>query len=185
MSVLVTYGTDHHRFDRLSRWIEDWLAARPGVRCAAQEGSSRPPRGAVALGIVAREELLAHMHRATVVVGQAGPGTVIDAHQCGVLPLLVPRLPGLDEVVDDHQVAFARAMAGSGRALVAESAVELWELLDAVVADPTMVRTPVASADLVAVGRRLAQVCDDVLGRPPGRVHLDRVVEMARSRRRR
>jgi UDP-N-acetylglucosamine transferase subunit ALG13 len=185
VSVLVTYGTDHHRFDRLSRWIEDWLATRPGVRCAAQEGASRPPQGALALGLVAREELLAHMRQATVVVGQAGPGTVIDAHQCGVLPLLVPRLPALDEVVDDHQVAFARTMAASGRALVAESAGELWELLDAVAADPAMVRTPAASADLVDVGRQLAQLCDDVLGRPAGWVHLGRVVEMARSRRRR
>ncbi len=85
------------------------------------------------------------MGRARIVVGHAGPGTVLDARAAGRLPVVVPRRAALGEVVDDHQVAFGRWMADRGQAICVEDAAALRRHLDAAVAD--------ASAYAV-VGRR-------------------------------
>lgn len=179
--VVVTYGTDHHRFARLSDWVQTWLADRETpVRCVVQEGSSPPPADAEAIGMVARTELLALMAEATVVVGQGGPGTVLDARSSGRVPVVVPRLAALDEVVDDHQVAFCRRMAREGQAVLAESEARLHQVLDAAVAHPDLLlRAP----DPSPVPRTVPQVTamlDDVLSRPPGLLSLRRLVGRGR-----
>src|SRR3990172_6728958 len=40
--VVALVGTDHHPFDRLVRWMDDWAAER-SVRVVVQHGSARPP----------------------------------------------------------------------------------------------------------------------------------------------
>ena len=41
--VLVVVGTDHHPFDRVVGWADEWAASHPGVRVLVQYGTSRPP----------------------------------------------------------------------------------------------------------------------------------------------
>lgn len=138
--LVVSVGTDHHRFDRLAAWIERWLVGRT-ARVVYQEGASRAPAGAEAIGLVARDELLALIDQADVVISQAGPGSIVDANERGRVPIVVPRRAHLDEVVDDHQVAFAERMAALDRAYVATSEAQLHELIDRAVADPARTRT--------------------------------------------
>ncbi|MGH3659367.1 MAG: glycosyltransferase, partial [Micromonosporaceae bacterium] len=44
--VLVTVGTDHHPFDRLVGWADQWAADRGHVRVLVQHGATAPPRHA-------------------------------------------------------------------------------------------------------------------------------------------
>jgi UDP-N-acetylglucosamine transferase subunit ALG13 len=177
-TLMVTFGTDHHHFDRLSHWLEPWLAHHPQVRCLVQEGYTRPPAGTEAVGIVSREELLDLMRSATVVVGQGGPGTILDAAVCGRLPIVVPRLARHDEVVDDHQVAFCRRMSQDGRALLAESPRALYAHLDRALADPASVQTtpgvPPIDETVANVGRLLGEVA----ARRTGFVSLSRLADL-------
>lgn len=185
ITLFVTYGTDHHPFDRLSAWVEDWLARHPEVTCLAQEGSSPPPAGAIAVGIVSREELLDMMRTSTIVLGQGGPGTVLDAGVAGKLPIVVPRLARHDEVVDDHQVAFCRRMDADGRALLAESREELHLFLDIALADPSSVLTAGGTPPIGETVANVEAVLSGVARRQPGFVSLGRFTETLRSRRRR
>ena len=42
LKVLVSVGTDHHVFDRLMGWVEEWVAQAPeGTSVVVQHGSSR------------------------------------------------------------------------------------------------------------------------------------------------
>ena len=186
-TVLATYGTDHHPFDRLSRWLESWLESRPathaGVRCLVQEGYSRPPAGARPIGIVARPELLGLMRDADVVLGQGGPGTVLDAAVSGRIPIVVPRLARFDEVVDDHQVAFCRRMAADGRALLAESADRLHVLLDGALADPASVRTEAGVPPIDDTVTQVRRLLGETATRPVGFVSLRRLREVTTSGR--
>ncbi len=44
-TVLVVVGTDHHRFDRLVDWLDDWAERQTEpTRVVFQHGSARPPR---------------------------------------------------------------------------------------------------------------------------------------------
>ncbi len=161
VTVLVTMGTDHHPFDRLSRWIEHWLAAtRQGssgrtVVCHVQEGASPVPSGAEALGLLPKEEFRARLAQSDVIVCQGGPGSILDARALGFVPLAVPRLARLGEVVDDHQVSFTRRMHDVGWAVAAETEEALHRALDHAVADPSSLRRPLPEPTATAAAMEL------------------------------
>lgn len=154
--MVVSVGTDHHRFDRLIDWVEDWLASRPDrPTCLIQHGASKAPTLARGVLRMPREELLQFYAGAKIVVVQGGPGSILDARSVGHMPIAVPRLPQFNEVVDSHQVAFTRTMANHGHAIDAESEEELMTALDLAMSRPESMRTaprlamPAASANLL------------------------------------
>ncbi|MEJ7584573.1 MAG: glycosyltransferase [Acidimicrobiales bacterium] len=130
VTVLVSLGTDHHRFDRLVDWVDHWVAAHPGrARCMAQVGTSKPSATGVTHALLSPADLAAEMAAANAVVCHGGPGTIMDARRAGVEPIVVPRSGRLGEHVDDHQERFARWMAAHDR-LVATDETDLHRLLD-------------------------------------------------------
>lgn len=137
--VVVTVGTDFHRFDRLVAWAARWADDHDGqARVVIQFGTADDPGGVATrlAGALDSAELLALMGEADAIVCGAGPGTVIDALRAGVQPVVVPRRCGLEEAVDDHQVAFARLLGERGVARPATTEAELRGHLDRVVAQP-------------------------------------------------
>lgn len=148
--VVVSAGTYHLPFDRLSVWVEEWLRKNPDVRLVMQHGPSSPVAGAENVEILPYSELLELCRQADAVVLQGGAGGVMDMRALGIVPIVVPRVPGGGEVVDDHQLVFSAEMAELGiirRALTAE---ELATLLDqsrsAEIAAPGTIATPGADA---------------------------------------
>lgn len=140
--VLVTVGTDHHRFDRLIGWIDAWGDDHPEVDLLVQHGTATAPRNGEAVAMLGYDELVAAMRTAAVVVAQGGPATIMDARSVGQRPIVVPRRAAHHEVVDDHQVAFTAWMAGKDLIWAAEDEQDLRRELDAALADPTRVQIP-------------------------------------------
>jgi len=143
--VVATVGTDHHRFDRLVGWVDAWAAAHPDVVVLVQHGTATPPRHARGVVMLGYDDLVAAMASAAVVVAQGGPATIMDARSVGHRPVVVPRRAHLQEVVDDHQVTFARWMAGRDLIWMADDERQLHLLLDQSLADPPRVRIPAES----------------------------------------
>jgi UDP-N-acetylglucosamine transferase subunit ALG13 len=168
---VVTVGTDHHRFDRLMDWLDGWNAAHPGaVRWTVQHGSSRPLAGVAGYVLKPHAELLEDLRQADLVVTQGGPGGIMDSRACGVLPIVVPRLAHLDEVVDDHQVAFARQLAERGLVELAESEIELHAVLDRAVRSPEDFAVSQGPSDVARTVATFGAAVDAlVAGRPARR----------------
>lgn len=144
--VFVTLGTDHHHFDRLLSWIEHWVQ-RPqaeGTFVLVQHGSSRAPTGVETRDFLPVEELSLVVALYDVIVTQGGPGGIMDARRVGRVPIAVPRLSALNEVVDDHQVAFCRRLDTLGQVRCVEDEMSLHSALDAAVRDPESLRCPPA-----------------------------------------
>lgn len=120
--VFVTVGTDHHPFDRLMRWVDDWLegGASDGVRCLVQSGTSKPPRMTEYDQYFGYQQMETFLSEASIVVCHGGPGTVTMCRWAGKRPIVVPRRHDLGEHVDDHQVVFARRIAAEGEIVLAE-----------------------------------------------------------------
>jgi UDP-N-acetylglucosamine transferase subunit ALG13 len=121
--VFVTLGTDHHPFDRLVRWVDEWLEAGGDerARCLVQTGPTARPRLAEATDYLAYDEMRRAVDEAATVVTHGGPGSISIATSLGKRPIVVPRLKSLGEHVDDHQLAFARRIAAHGKIELAES----------------------------------------------------------------
>ena len=119
--LLVLVGTDHHRFDRLVRWVVRWAASHPGsARVVVQHGTSDPARGVESYDYLAHDELTAMLLEASVVVCHGGPTTIAETRRRGLVPIVVPRDPALGEHVDGHQQRFTRRLAAEGLVCLAD-----------------------------------------------------------------
>lgn len=163
--VVVSVGTDHHRFDRLIDWIDSWTAAHPEVEVLVQRGSSRRPRTARSEELLGYDDLVAAMAGADAVVVQGGPAGIVDARGAGHRPVVVARRPELGEHVDGHQVTFTRWMAERGQIDLADDEATLHRLLDEALADPARFRvtehrgpSPAVAAFAAVVDPLLAEI---------------------------
>lgn len=173
--VVVSVGTDHHRFDRLVDWMDGWAGHHPDVRVMIQRGEAPGTTHAESAPLIPYDELRALFAQAAVVVSHGGPSTVMDARAAGRVPVVVPRDPAHGEHVDGHQIRFGRHLSRHGLATVATAREELEAAVEAALADPGRFSVPASLADLpgvVAFGR----VIDDLLGLP--------AVTIAEARRR-
>lgn len=164
--IVVSAGTYHLPFDRLSRWIEEWLSRQDGVRLVMQHGPSAPVTGAENVEILPYGELLELCREATAVVLQGGAGGVMDMRGLGITPIVVPRVPGDGEVVDDHQLVFSAEMESLGIIRRALSSAELQRLLDSALNGEGQ---DVRQGDIATPG---AEVVRELLERPIRRAPL-------------
>jgi UDP-N-acetylglucosamine transferase subunit ALG13 len=146
--LLVTVGSDHHPFGRLIRWIDDYLDDRhptPPLRYVCQYGTAPAPRSSVeAHAYIDHADLQALMQRASAIVVQGGPYSMIESLRNGRVPIAVPRQRDLREHVDDHQLAFCRFLAERNEILLATTEEEFYAAMDKVLHDPDAFTAPPA-----------------------------------------
>lgn len=136
--VLVVVGTDHHPFDRVVSWTDDWLrGAGAAASAVVQYGSSAPPQVASGRPLLAHAELQELMRDSAVVVSHGGPATITEVRRAGRLPVVVPRDPALGEHVDGHQLLFSRRMGAAGLVVLCEAQAEFEAALGSALADPS------------------------------------------------
>ena len=151
--ILVTTGSSGGPFDRLISVVERFEV---NDQVVVQYGPSRlRPQGARCVDYLPFDELSGLVADARVVVAHAGVGSILLCLTHGRPPLVVPRLPWLGEVVDDHQLILARRLALSGAVTCVE---DLDELPDLVARDgvtlPGGVQTRISESPLVSELRR-------------------------------
>lgn len=145
--VLAIVGTDHHPFNRMSDWIDRWLAGAPApVRCLVQYGYSRPPRVAEGKNLLTYHETQALIGEAHAVVCHGGPATIMDCRRVGLTPFVMPRKHALGEHVDNHQVLFTRRIADAGLIRLVDDETALHHYLSEEIMRPrAATRLPVAA----------------------------------------
>lgn len=156
--LLALVGTDHHPFDRLVRWMDDWAGDHGHLGCLIQHGTARPPRHARAVDYLDAAQVRAALRASGAVVCHGGPATITEARACGRLPLVIPRRKALGEHVDDHQVAFARRLQRAGLVVLIEDEADLRTHLLRLRQDPAAYAAAGAPAPSDAVDRFSALV---------------------------
>ena len=114
--VVVTLGTMTQEFRRL---LERLVAVIPkDVSVFWQTGSTLTQGLDInAMPFVPAREIEHEMREADVVVAHAGCGSALTALKAGKCPVLVPREPSANEVVDAHQAEIAAWLGARGLAL--------------------------------------------------------------------
>ena len=139
--ILVTVGTDHHRFDRLVSWFDAWVADQTvaeHIDGFVQRGTSQA--GSVdSVDYLEFEQLRECIKAADIVVTHGGPGSIMECRRWGVLPIVCPRDPTHGEHVDNHQQLFSNRLAAQGQILIAHTRAELHAHLDALTIHPRTV----------------------------------------------
>ena len=178
--VVALVGTDHHPFDRLVRWMDDWAAER-SVRVVVQHGSARPPESTEGVRLFPVDELESLLADATAVVCHAGPGTIAAVRAAGLRPIVVARDPSLGEHVDDHQQRFLSAVARAGDAVAVQDPRGLAVALDEALADPATQRIPPSAPDVTATARRFGELVARAVDPPADRPRILFIAGWGRS----
>ncbi len=165
--VVVTVGTDHHPFNRLINWTNDWLRAHPeqAARFFVQSGAVTVLPACPSSRLLDTESMTKVLDEADVIVCHGGPESIATAWERGLLPIVVPRLPQLGEHVDDHQVHFCRKMAELGRVWLAQTPAEFASNLSQATRDHSRLRACVPAADADAAVARLGQLIEELVPR--------------------
>lgn len=111
-------------FPRLVNALADY-ACSSGARVWVQHGAAKltPPLEGVSL--LPREDLLAKVRAADVVVTHAGCGSISDAFHLGHVPVVVPRLARHEEHVNDHQLELVDVLSAEDRIVAVHDVAEL------------------------------------------------------------
>jgi len=128
MSTFVSVGNARQPFGRLLHAVDRAAAALPQP-VIVQNGHT--PFASVACRSTSFFEMTEFdnlIATAELVIMQAGGGGVLSAFRSRKVPIIVPRRAEWGEHVDNHQVEWGRAVAGSGRALLLEDLSKLVEV---------------------------------------------------------
>ena len=184
--VVVTVGTDHHPFDRLIGWTNDWLRSHPEQAAGffVQSGAVSAIPACPSSRFLDTRHMTKVLDEADVIVCHGGPESIATAWERGLLPIVVPRLPQLGEHVDDHQVHFCLKMAELGRVWLAQTPAEFASNLSEATRDHSRLRACVPAADTNAAVARFGQLVEELIPRPRRRLppwHRSRRVPVIRQ----
>lgn len=119
-------------FDRLAKAVDELRGS--GIveeEVFVQLGScTYEPRHARFERFLSFGEVCENIRKASVVITHAGAGSTLVCIQQGKCPIIVPRLPRFGEIVDGHQVPFARRLAAGNVALAVEDTALLGEAIE-------------------------------------------------------
>lgn len=113
MGTFVTVGNAHQSFVRLLKAVETIADSLPQpviVQCGHTPFTSEKCQS---VDFMTMERFVDALSSADLVITHGG-ATVMQAIQAGKVPVVMPRLPGQREIIDDHQVHFATAIAANG-----------------------------------------------------------------------
>lgn len=161
--VVVSVGTDHHRFDRLIGWMDEWRRANLGVTVLIQRGTSAPSELGGCHELIPHADLLRRFAEATAVVSHGGPSTVMDARMSGRFPIVMARNPAYEEHVDDHQMRFADHLKKHGVADVVDTKQGLFDALERAMTNPDAYTVPVSDAAAEGI-HEFGRLVDGLMG---------------------
>lgn len=130
--IFVTVGTHEQQFNRLIECVDN--LKRDGIiteEVIMQTGySTYKPQFCTWQKLYPYQEMLKLVEQARIVITHGGPSSFIMPLQIGKIPIVVPRRHSFGEHVNDHQVAFTRAVAERMRTIiVVEDTKKLGEVL--------------------------------------------------------
>jgi UDP-N-acetylglucosamine transferase subunit ALG13 len=129
-SLFVTTGTQFP-FDRLLKLIEKWASQNVNKKVIAQTCSSK-----IEFKHIEAHEFLSPprykevINGAKVIIGHAGMGTIITAHECRLPVIIMPRRLSFNEHRNDHQMATVAKFNRTKGVYVADDENSLFTLLD-------------------------------------------------------
>ncbi len=152
VTTFVSVGNANQPFSRL---IEAVAAIAPKLpqNVVVQHGHTPLPAvaGCIAMPFVEMEEFSRYVAEADLLILHAGAGSVIHAVQAGKVPVVMPRRAQYGEHVDDHQLEFARALAGAGKVVIVEEEVCLLDAATEAMKRQDVARPAAANTRMVSL----------------------------------
>lgn len=128
--IFVTVGTHEQAFNRLVEYMDRW-ASEHEEKVIIQTGySTYEPQYCKWYKLLPYQDMVKYVEEARIVITHGGPSSFIMPLQIGKTPIVVPRKLDFNEHVNNHQIAFAKAVAErKGIIIVVEDVQNLGEII--------------------------------------------------------
>ena len=162
--ILVTVGTHEQPFNRLVRYMDEWAGSNKEEVVIQTGFSTYEPKCCKKMKLVPYQEMVELVKEARIVVTHGGPSSFIMPLQIGKVPIVVPRKKEYREHVNDHQVAFCRAVSERlGNIIVVENVEDLGDVITGYESIVASMPSQMKSNNLVFC-ERFANVIDGLFG---------------------
>lgn len=125
VATFVTVGNGTQSFHRMLDAVAALLAYLPQPVVVQHGNSPFHREDCICRSFIEMNEFNRCIAEAELLLVHAGAGSVIHAIQAGKTPVVMPRLAKYGEVIDDHQLEFARALARAGKIVIVEEPSDL------------------------------------------------------------
>ena len=125
MSTFVSVGNATQPFTRLLDGIADIARELPQPVFVQSGSTPFHCEDCQSTPWLAMSDFESRVSGSELLILHAGAGSVIHAVRAGKVPVVMPRLARHGELVDDHQVEFARELERAGRIVVAGEPADL------------------------------------------------------------
>jgi UDP-N-acetylglucosamine transferase subunit ALG13 len=125
VTTFVSVGNASQPFSRLIEAVLKIVPQLPQPVVVQHGNTMIQGVGCVVKPFLEMDEFGQFIAKAELLILHAGAGSVIHAIQAGKIPVVMPRCAKYGEIVDDHQLEFARALAEMGKVVLAEKSDDL------------------------------------------------------------
>lgn len=165
MTTFVSVGNGTQPFDRLLQAVSGISAQLPQPVIVQHGSTPFSGKGCQSKTFVEMNEFGRLIEMSELLILHAGAGSVINAVRAGKVPVVVPRMAARGEILDDHQLGFARAMAAAGRVVLVEEPEELLPAVAEALARQKAGRPAVGEPRMIALVREAIRTHADRLGK--------------------
>ena len=123
--TFVSIGNGKQSFSRLLNAIEKHVDSLPKPILVQRGHTPFVSNNCKVVDFVNMDDFLQHVRDAELLILHAGAGSVLHSVRAGKRPILMPRSAKFDEIVNEHQRAFAKALHIEGKAIAVENEEEL------------------------------------------------------------
>jgi UDP-N-acetylglucosamine transferase subunit ALG13 len=125
MSTFVTVGNATQSFPRMLETVVEKADRLPQPVIVQYGNNDFSSEKCQSVAFMDMELFSRQLTNATLIVMHAGAGSIIHAIQAGKVPVVVPRRAEYGEIIDNHQIEFARSLAAEGRVVILEDIKKL------------------------------------------------------------
>ena len=111
MSTFITVGNGEESFSRLFKYVEKFIDILPNpiiAQCGNTKFESKKIRVS---NFFELRDFKKHIANSEIIICHAGVGTLMQAIKLNKIPICIPRLAQFDEIINDHQIDIAEALA--------------------------------------------------------------------------
>ena len=151
VTTFVTIGNATQPFGRLLDAVTAYAKEWPQPVTVQHGNTPFNSAHCVSRAFLEMSEFSELVEQSRLLIMHAGAGSLLHAIRVGKVPVVMPRRTKYGEIIDDHQLEFAKALADMGMVILAEEPRDLPQAVTEALSKPTRPKSEIHTPRIVGL----------------------------------